>query len=196
MIWAQKVHPTDATTVTEPTLTTSKPSTAKPVGAFTGALIVSGVVWLSLSVVLITVVSLMAAGYLRETILVTLLSGLVAAISLTPGLVSEWTLKLNSQRSKQAVQSASAAKANQNYLGPVFGGIILRLVATVALFVMCRYQFAESANWIAALTIGWYVVLTVVEVTLLAKKLPKLDAASTVTPLVASGLMPSTPDIA
>jgi hypothetical protein len=168
------------------------PSTAEPVAAFTRALVVSGIVWFSLSVMLISAISFLAIDYLRETMLVTLLSGLVAAVSLTPGLVSEWSFRLSTHPG----QASRAAKANQNYLGPVFGGIILRLVATVALFVMCRYQFAESVNWIAGLTIGWYVVLTAVEVTVLAKNLPKLDAASTVAPLVASGLMPSTSDIA
>ncbi|QDT13241.1 hypothetical protein [Planctomycetes bacterium K23_9] len=165
-------------------------SAAKPARVFTGALVVSGMVWVALSLILILAVTVFAVEFVRQTVLVTVLSGIVAAVSLMPGLVSEWTPQLASNR------TVSASTKKQNYLGPVFGGIILRMVATVALFVMCRYQFAESVNWIAALTIGWYVVLTCVEVTWLARKLPQLDATSTVAPLIVSGLVPNTLDVA
>ncbi|MDG2222398.1 MAG: hypothetical protein P8L85_13535 [Rubripirellula sp.] len=43
-------------------------------------------------------------------------------------------------------------------------GIAIRLLGTVALFLTCRYQLASSAEVIAGMTIGWYVLLTFIEV--------------------------------
>ncbi|MGB7343326.1 MAG: hypothetical protein WBD20_03880, partial [Pirellulaceae bacterium] len=44
---------------------------------------------------------------------------------------------------------------------------------TVALFVLCRYQLAGSVKWIAAVILGWYVVLTFTEIAMLAHSLPQ-----------------------
>lgn len=54
-------------------------------------------------------------------------------------------------------------------------GILPRLAGTVALFLLCRYHFAASAESIASLTIGWYLFLTSVEVVTLSRELPKAD---------------------
>lgn len=179
--------------VNSPSATTelqiAEPEKKTPVQrVFTGVLLTLGLAWLLAGSFLIAAVALTANNHLRETILVTVLSGIVAAISLVPGLVGEWT--------PQPSGKNQLTGSNPNHMGPVFGGIILRLIATVALFVMCRYQFAQSVHWIAALTIGWYVFLTSVEVTLLSRRLPNLDAASVVRPRSPTGMSPTAPETA
>ncbi|MGB0595709.1 MAG: hypothetical protein ACPGLY_03285 [Rubripirellula sp.] len=48
-------------------------------------------------------------------------------------------------------------------------GIVIRLLGTVALFLTCRYHMASSAEVIAGMTIGWYVLLTSIEVFVLSR---------------------------
>lgn len=52
-------------------------------------------------------------------------------------------------------------------------GVLIRLLGTVALFLTCRYHMATSVGIIAAMTIGWYVLLTSIEVFVLARELPR-----------------------
>ncbi|WP_146601660.1 hypothetical protein [Novipirellula aureliae] len=42
--------------------------------------------------------------------------------------------------------------------------MIIRLLGTVAMFVYCRYQLAESPQWLAITLLGWYVYLTTIEI--------------------------------
>ncbi|TWT49711.1 hypothetical protein Pla22_49110 [Rubripirellula amarantea] len=51
----------------------------------------------------------------------------------------------------------------------------IRSLGTVALFAVCRYQFAEVVNQVAFLVIGWYVLLTVTEVVSLSRGAAVLD---------------------
>lgn len=52
-------------------------------------------------------------------------------------------------------------------------GVMIRLTGTVALFLSCRYHMATPTTWVAAMTIGWYVLLTFVDISVLARELPE-----------------------
>lgn len=58
-------------------------------------------------------------------------------------------------------------------------GITIRMIGTVALFLSCRYQLASSADLLAGMVIGWYVLLTTIEVIALSRRLPLSRHAST-----------------
>ncbi|MGB7344635.1 MAG: hypothetical protein WBD20_10500, partial [Pirellulaceae bacterium] len=141
----------------------SSPSEARS-GTFLNAAKVVSVVWVLVAVVFLSATRVFAAGHLREMIVISVLSGLIALVSLVPGLVGELTRRF-------APESPTTASEQQNHLGPLFGGIILRMLGTVALFVLCRYQLAGSVKWIAAVILGWYVVLTFTEIAMLAHSL-------------------------
>ena len=61
----------------------------------------------------------------------------------------------------------------QQQSGLMVVGVMIRLTGTVALFLTCRYQMATPTTWVAAMTIGWYVLLTFVDISVLARELPK-----------------------
>ncbi|MEM0924900.1 MAG: hypothetical protein AAGJ83_02570 [Planctomycetota bacterium] len=90
--------------------------------------------------------------------IVALGSLLVAHGSMAPGLVF--------QRFEGGIHTAMVA------------GITIRLVGTVALFLTCRYQLASSAEFLAGTAIGWYVLLTSVEVVILGRRPPQQTSAS------------------
>lgn len=62
--------------------------------------------------------------------------------------------------------------ASGSFFRAMLAGISIRLLGTVALFLTCRYQLASSAEIIAGMTIGWYVLLTSVEVVAVSRFLP------------------------
>jgi len=71
--------------------------------------------------------------------------------------------------------------------------MLIRLVGTVALLAMCRYQLGPSVEFVAVAVIMWYVALTATEVFTLAKRTdpPKLArgrfaSSTTVLPLDAA----------
>ncbi len=43
-------------------------------------------------------------------------------------------------------------------------GMMIRIVGTVALFLLCRYHMTTGTTQLAAWVLGWYVYLTIVEV--------------------------------
>ncbi|NND99036.1 MAG: hypothetical protein HKN47_17100 [Pirellulaceae bacterium] len=137
----------------------------KPFSNVVRAVVIS---WVLLGTLLVGAVALLGPEHFAEVVVITVASGLIAIGSLLPGLLTQrWrenTAKLRSNR-----------RPNPNYASALMLGVLLRLIATVALFVMCRYQMAAPVAWIAALTIFWYVVLTSVEVACLARNLPLAD---------------------
>ena len=164
-------------------------SNGSPARVFTTALAGVVVAWTLFAALLIGLVAAMQTQLLKETVVITLLSGLIGAASMIPGLVGEWMPLMDP--SSLAPKTAQDTNGKHSYIGPLFGGMILRLIATVALFVMCRYQMAAPLQWIAAMTIGWYVVLTTTEVILLSRGMPQADtlgaiASTAVAPAVAS----------
>lgn len=145
----------------------------QPTRVFTAALGLVVLAWAVFATALVSLIAWLDVGLLREAIVISLLNGLIAVISFAPGLVREWLPYLDP--AEHARKIAQDANGKDNYIGSLFGGMILRLIATVALFVLCRYQMAAPLHWIAAMIIGWYVVMTTTEVFILAKRLPRTD---------------------
>ena len=88
-----------------------------------------------------------------DMVLVAVGSLLVAYVSMLPGL--------------------RLSRLESSFYGAMLAGITIRLLGTVALFLTCRYQLASSADLIAGMAIGWYVLLTSIEVITLSRRLPK-----------------------
>lgn len=140
-------------------------------GPFTFTAIGVSIAWVVGCVVLLSVASLFSGDFVSDTILISVLSGLIALASLTFGMVREWVAILEPKDRQDT-------KVKKDYIVPLFGGMILRLIATVALFIICSYQVAGSVEWIALVTIGWYVFLTTIEVVLLSSRIVADDEVS------------------
>ncbi|MEE2937782.1 MAG: hypothetical protein VYA84_17470 [Planctomycetota bacterium] len=82
-------------------------------------------------------------------------SWIVAWISLAPGL--------------RVAQHLSDFCQVLDFCYMLLVGIIIRQLGTVALFLTCRYHLASSAEVVAGMTIGWYVLLTFIEVFVLSR---------------------------
>ncbi|PNY34338.1 hypothetical protein C2E31_24235 [Rhodopirellula baltica] len=94
-------------------------------------------------------------------------SGLIALAAGLPGALLE-------AFRKRPVEAAV------NNVAPVttgfFVGVLIRLVGTVALAALCRYQLPAAGEQIAAAILIWYVSLTATEVITLAHALSKRDS--------------------
>ena len=117
--------------------------------------------WLIAACVVVSAQALIAPEHLAVVSVVSLASILVAALALMPGLLAD------SQKSSQG-----------DYSAPLMASVLLRLVGTVALFLLCRYHLAANDDLLAGIVIGWYVFLTVVEVVALVRRMPGFAASS------------------
>lgn len=125
---------------------------------FTRALRVTAVGWLFAATLSVICQALIARQYLATVMVIAVASGVVATIALVPGLV------------------AGRGTSRRDHSTTLMVSVILRLTGTVALFLLCRYQLAASDELIAGYVIGWYVFLTVIEITTLARRLSEIDA--------------------
>ncbi|WP_372726036.1 hypothetical protein [Novipirellula sp.] len=130
--------------------------------------------WLLATAVVMTVVGLRDADRSGDVIFVALMSGVIALVSMLPGLCLRWAKAIKSRFDSRGTASRSGARQSVDPFGDFVlasgMGMIFRLFGTVALFLFCRYQLAESSQWVAGFTIGWYAYLTSVEVGVLAFK--------------------------
>ncbi len=100
-----------------------------------------------------------------DALLIAVASLLISYASLLPGLVDYHSLRTLSQIPERV--------AGQRQSGMLVAGVVIRLIGTVALFLTCRYQMATPSELVAAMTIGWYVLLTLVDTVVLARELPR-----------------------
>ena len=100
-----------------------------------------------------------------EAVLIAIASLLISYASLLPGLVDYHSLRTLKQLPERV--------AGQRQSGMLVVGVVIRLLGTVALFLTCRYQMATPSELVAAMTIGWYVLLTLVDTVALARELPR-----------------------
>ncbi len=129
---------------------------------FAHALAVVLAAWIVGAALLMATQAWYAPQHFAAVGMVTAFSGLVAVVALLPGLlVAGWST------------ASPRGRAENDYSTPLMASVILRLVGTVALFLLCRYQMAAADELIAAVVVGWYVFLTIVEVTALARRLPQ-----------------------
>ena len=160
----------------------ARESSRVAVGGYVRATCWTLAAWIVFGLVVVGVVMSCWPGLFVEAVVISVASGATAMVSLVPGFVPQI-------RSVDG-QTGQDTNGRQNYINCVFSGMILRLVATVALFVLCRYQMAASDQWIAGMIISWYAVLTAVEVIVLARYFPQSDAIeSNVTNSVAGVLV-------
>ncbi len=112
--------------------------------------------------------------------------GGVSLAALAPGwaagrmLASQWRKKVVAVGSEPPHGRSPAKCREALVLLVLWGGMIamaIRSVGAIALVAGCRYQFAETAQQIAFLVIGWYVVLTSIEVRGLVREARRLDGA-------------------
>ena len=100
-----------------------------------------------------------------EALVLAVASLLIAYGSLLP-------LKLGRDDRVDGVRADERALASRR-ASRLVAGVMIRLLGTVALFLTCRYHMASSLGVIAAMTIGWYVLLTSIEVVVVARELPR-----------------------
>jgi hypothetical protein len=100
-----------------------------------------------------------------EALVLAVASLLIAYGSLLP-------LKLGRDERDHGVRVDESELASRR-TSSLVAGVLIRLLGTVALFLTCRYHMATSVGIIAAMTIGWYVLLTSIEVFVLARELPR-----------------------
>ncbi len=93
-----------------------------------------------------------APQLLSDAIWIALGSVLVAVTSMVPGLGED--------------------REDETIVRRIIVGILIRSVGTVALFLTCRYHMASPVEMIAAMTISWYVLLTLIEVVVLSRNSP------------------------
>lgn len=124
---------------------------------FSHALLAVTSTWLVATFVLSSLTIWLAPQHFAVVTSVALLSGLVAVIALLPGLL------------------AAPPAVKGDYSTPLLASVILRILGTVALFLLCRYHLAASDDLLAGNVVGWYLFLTVIEVTALVRFLPQRD---------------------
>lgn len=94
---------------------------------------------------------------LVEALVIAIASVCIAWLAMLPGLTSPPLVP---------------ARSGQRLSLCLFVGMAIRLAGTVALFLTCRYYMATSIGMIAGMTIGWYTLLTSVEIHALTRELP------------------------
>jgi hypothetical protein len=104
-----------------------------------------------------------------EVLLIAIASGAIACISMLPGL-----LALGGETNRARSESETVGHWGGIIAG-VMAGNVIRMVGTVALFLTCRYHMASTIEMIVGMTIGWYVLLTSIEIIVLRRAL--LDVA-------------------
>jgi hypothetical protein len=127
--------------------------------AWAGALVLSLATWTVARVTLSTPIRL------GDALLLAVASLVVSYASLVPALLAGWLMAGRSEGDRSGL--------GQQQSGLMVAGVMIRLTGTVALFLTCRYQMATPTAWVAAMTIGWYALLTFVDVSVLARELPK-----------------------
>ncbi|MFG0260809.1 MAG: hypothetical protein ACF788_00220 [Novipirellula sp. JB048] len=131
--------------------------------------------WLVGLVVSVVAVGVQDWGRVGDASFVAVMSGVIALLSMLPGLRLSGASMFSNQQVGEATAAVTAASREEMAMVRFSGfllasgmGMIFRLFGTVALFLFCRYQLAETTEWVAGFTIGWYAFLTTVEVGVLA----------------------------
>lgn len=136
-----------------------------------------------IGVVVVGLVLWLFAGALRldqtsgpEALVIAVASGVIAAVAMLPSLRA-----VASRPAGETGSSRPQGEAANRWSGisaAVMAGTVIRMVGTVALFLTCRYHMASTTEMIVAMTIGWYVLLTSIEVIVLGRVLPDVAGRS------------------
>ena len=123
--------------------------------------------WSVLSATLLFLVDHREAAIFADTLVIAAASGAIACVSILPGMLMQFVLP-------RAEAADPTAELWGRITAALAAGMTIRLLGTVALFLTYRYYMASSAEMIAGMTLGWYVALTSIEVSVLARALPKM----------------------
>ncbi|EMI21162.1 membrane protein [Rhodopirellula maiorica SM1] len=138
--------------------------------------------WLVATAIAMSVVMIRDEDRSGDVFFVALMSGVIALMSMLPGLCLRRAKAIRSQLASGSAENQAGSGVSADPFGDFVlasgMGMIFRLFGTVALFLFCRYQLAESSQWVAGFTIGWYAYLTSVEVGVLAFKQNRVSTES------------------
>ena len=116
--------------------------------------------------VAVTLAWFLSPGLVTAVVSISVASGMIAVAALAP---ITWLDDRRDVSIQPAGQTADPSRPTGDLLSAFMLGIIVRLVGTVALFLLCRYQMGQQPEVIAVLVGGWYVFLTSLEVISLAR---------------------------
>jgi hypothetical protein len=141
--------------------------------------------WAVLTVFSSVAVYFSASDLLWPTTFIAVMSGLISVCALIPGMtLATPQFPIESRLSRrQRIQRSGL------FLIGVQATMIIRVIGTVALLVLCRYQVEQPVETIVFFVCGWYIALTAFEVFWLAKKAIALDAATPEVPVAASDVL-------
>ena len=122
-----------------------------------------------------TLMSWLSPGLVWPNLTIAGISGLISVFALIPG------MSLGEQPSRQVSSSNGSPRGPASTRTMLFivasvAAMAIRFLGTVALLVACRYHLGLPLQTLAFLVCGWYVVLTSVEITWLAKGASMLDS--------------------
>ena len=119
-------------------------------------------VWSAAMLFLVGICLLMGSDSIWAFVLLGLASGVVSFVALLPGVILGAPTSGLANRAGVFMVACAAAMA-------------LRVMGTVALFVVCRYQMGLSLETLAIHVCSWYAFLTAIQVRLLAKSAAAFD---------------------
>jgi hypothetical protein len=111
------------------------------------------------------------SGMLPDALAIAVASAAIACLSMIPGFLTLTHTRKPARPERQTETHGS------RFAGSLAAGMLIRVTGTVALFLTCRYHMATTTEMIAGMTIGWYLLLTSLEVLVLARELPKTAKA-------------------
>ena len=138
--------------------------------------------WMGLTVISLLAVLALAPELTWPTTMIAVLSGVISICALIPGMslgTPEMMVECQLSRHQRIKRSGL-------FMVGALAAMIIRVVGTVALLVVCRYQMGLPLETIVFFVCGWYVALTAVEVFWLARNATVLDAVAPELPLAAS----------
>ena len=142
-------------------------------------------VWAALAVFSSVIVYFAAFDLFWPTTFIAVMSGLISVCALIPGMtLTTPQFPVESKLSRQQRIQRSGL-----FLVGVQATMIIRVIGTVALLVLCRYQVEQPVETIVLFVCGWYIALTAFEVFWLAKKATALNAATPEVPVAASDVL-------
>lgn len=122
-------------------------------------------VWMSAAAVMFVVALLVDGDWIGGALVIATASALISILALLPGILLRDQPKTASGRTYLFMIGCVAAMA-------------IRVVGTVALLVACRYQLSLPIQTTAMFVCGWYVLLTSIEVSSLARSTQTLACHS------------------
>lgn len=139
-------------------------------------------VWAVLAVFSSVAVYFSAADLLWPNTFIAVMSGLISIAALIPGM----TLGTPQFPAESKLSREQRIQRSGLFLVGVQATMIIRVIGTVALLALCRYQMGVPVETIVLFVCGWYIALTAFEVFWLTRKAAALDAVASEVPLAAS----------